>query len=532
MDTVLEADDPLAEAARLGFAGVELTVSRAQLRSSGPVASSLLRRTTAYGVDVHALVLGEHNAGGIASADPRTAGTAAEDVRLAVGLAVELGADVVLVPFFLRAALRTDADIGRCAEGFSALCPDAAARGVTLCFEGTLPAARIHELAGRVDSPAFGCYFDLANPLARGLDPPTEIRELGTLVRRVHIKDMLVQPGDVRPGLGRVDFSACAAALRAIGYDGWLTLETPPAPPPLVARDLSFVRTIFPSLLAGAWPRFGAFSYDHVRGQWDRLVADFGHAGLEAIALGGELLDECLADPDGCEAKRSRLEEHGLAVAGLAGYRNLVAPDAGARMSNITFLGRCLELAPRLGTYVVATETGTRDPTGDWTDSPANWGEEAWRLLEQALETLVPVAERTGTILALEGHVKNVLKTQSQLLHLLERFPSQHLQVVCDPYNYLSSHLVPAQERATRELLDRFEDRFAVAHLKDVDSRGVEFGSPEFGTGIFAQGPYLEFLRTKRPDLPLILEHLERERIPAAISRVEETIGRLSGARP
>jgi sugar phosphate isomerase/epimerase len=532
MDTVLEAADPLAEAARLGFEGVELTVSRAQLRSADRVASSLVRRTTSSRLHVHALVLGEHNAGGIASADPQTAGAAAEDVRLAVGLAVELGADVVLVPFFLRAVLQTDADIDRCAEGFAALCPDAAAHGVALCFEGTLPARRIRELAGRVDSPAFGCYFDLANPLARGLDPPTELRELGTLVRRVHIKDMLVRPGDVRPGLGRVDFSACAAALAAIGYDGWLTLETPPAPPPLVARDLSFVRTIFPPLRADDWPRFGAFSYEHAPGQWDRLVADFGHAGLEAIGLGGELLDECLADPDGCEARRARLDDHGLAVAGLAGYRNLVAPDAGARTGNVAFLGRCLELAPRLGTYVVATETGTRDPTGDWTDSPDNWGEEAWRLLEDALETLVPVAEEAGTILALEGYVKNVLKTQSQLLHLLERFPTQHLQVVCDPYNYLSSHLVPAQERATRELLDRFEDRFVLAHLKDVDPRGVELGSPEFGTGIFAQRPYLEFLRTRRPDLPLILEHLELERIPAAIARVKETVGLLSNERP
>ncbi len=95
---------------------------------------------------------------------------------------------------------------------------------------------------------------------------------------------------------------------------------------------------------------------------------------------------------------------------------------------------------------------------------------------------------------ALEGYVKNVVKTQSQLLDLLERFPTQHLQVVCDPYNYLS-RTSPAQERATAELLERFEDRFVVAHLKDVDRDGAEAGSPAFGTGIFPQGPYLEFLR-------------------------------------
>ena len=96
---------------------------------------------------------------------------------------------------FLEAQIRTDDDVDRCADAFATLCPAAAERGVTLCFEGLFPADGIQTLAARAASPAFGCYFDLANPLRRGLDPPTEIRALGPLVRRVHIKDMLVRPG-------------------------------------------------------------------------------------------------------------------------------------------------------------------------------------------------------------------------------------------------------------------------------------------------------------------------------------------------
>ena len=110
-----------------------------------------------------------------------------------------------------------------------------------------------------------------------------------------------------------------------------------------------------------------------------------------------------------------------------------------------------------------------------------------------------------------------MLKTQSQLLEVLERFSTPHLQVVCDPYNYLSSHLLAAQDRATSELLARFEDRFVVAHLKDVDPGGVEVASPAFGTGVFNQQPYLEFLRDRRPDLPLVLEHLALDEIPQAM---------------
>ena len=151
----------------------------------------------------------------------------------------------------MRAELVNDADDDRAVAAFQALCPQAAEQGVTLCFEGSLPAQRIASLASRVASDAFGCYFDLANPLAhKGLDSPTEIRALGGLIRRVHVKDTRVRTGDCRPGTGRVDFAECALALSEIGYDGWLTLETPPAPPPLVARDLSYTRSVFEGLEA------------------------------------------------------------------------------------------------------------------------------------------------------------------------------------------------------------------------------------------------------------------------------------------
>ena len=524
MDAALARPDAVFEVAEeLGFAGVELSLTRAQLRSGEP--GSLRPRERGRDLAIHALVLGELNHGGIADADPSVANAAADDVRHAVAWAAELGTDVVLVPFFMRGQILDQAGFDRCTAAFAELCPLAAERGVTLCFEGLLPAREIRLLAERVGSPAFGCYFDLANPLRRGFDSPTEIRALGLLVRRVHMKDTWATPGDVHPGRGRVDFPECARALDEIGYDGWLTLETPPGPPPLVARDLSFTRTVFPRLEGGrAWPRFGAISYELHGRTFEELGDELAGLGLESVQLGGEPLAGCLADPELAPAARRTLAERGVSVVGVAGYRNLVAPDPAAREANIDFLARCLELAPSLGTWVVATETGSRHPSSDWTDSPENWGTEAWRLVDDALERLLPVAESAGTILALEAHVKNVLKTQSQLLGILDRFPTQHLQVVCDPYNYLSSHLLPVQERATHEFLTRVEDRFVLAHLKDVAAAGAESHTPELGGGVFAQAPYLEFLRTRRPDLDLVVEHLP----PEAIPRVTETVRRLA----
>jgi sugar phosphate isomerase/epimerase len=315
-----------------------------------------------------------------------------------------------------------------------------------------------------------------------------------------------------------VDFFASAEALREIDYDGWVVLETPPAPLELVGRDLAYARGVLPELGRAEWPRLGIFTYDFEAGEWDALVAACRRMGLQAVQLGTALLDECLERPERIE----QLED--VSVAGLAGYRNLVAPDEAVRRANIEFIARCLEVAPRLGTSVVATEAGTRHPTGEWIDAPENWRPEVRALLDEALAELLPVAERAGSILALEGMVKHVLKTPGHVIDVLERFPTRHLQLVCDPYNYVSSHLVPARERVAAQLLEHFEHRFVLAHLKDVASGGAEVDTPEFGTGVFPQHLYVEFLSRRRPDLPLILEHLPLEHVPAAAERVRALV--------
>ncbi len=139
LDSVLvTADDVFSDARRLAFSGIELTLERAKLRSAGADAelARLRRAAEQSSLDIHALVLAEHNHGGIAATSAGTASAAVRDVEAAIEWAAALGAEVVLVPFFLEADLRSDADFDRCADAFAALCPLAERRGVTLCYEG------------------------------------------------------------------------------------------------------------------------------------------------------------------------------------------------------------------------------------------------------------------------------------------------------------------------------------------------------------------------------------------------------------
>jgi sugar phosphate isomerase/epimerase len=505
-----DARESFERARGIGCDGVEVVLLRRHLRDAA-IPSALAAAKDVTGLEIPSFVLDDHNLGGIAAADPVVAAAAADEVRVAVQWAAALGVGVILVPFFVGAEIRDESAFERTAAAFRELCPFAAAKGVVLAYEGTLPAARVRALADRVGSPAFACYFDLANLLVRGLDPPTEIRALGGLVCRVHVKDLLARKNDCRPGLGRVDFAECAAALAEIGYDGWLVLETPAAPVPVVARDVAFTRAAF-GVGRDSDPVYGAFS-DGIAG-WPELVETFAALGLGAVQVGGELLDRSLADGELAAEGRAALAAAGVRVVALSGYRNLVA-----QQRDLAHVRRCLELAPAFGTWVVATGAGTRSGEHDWADHPDNWSAETWQRLDEAIDELLPAAERNGTVLALEGTWMTALRTLSQVLDLLERHPSPNLQLVCDPYNFVSYELLPAQRRFLAEYLTRFEPHFVLAHLKDVGVEGEKTTRPEFGTGVFEQRPYLDFLRRRRPDLPLVLEHLPLEHVPAAIER-------------
>jgi sugar phosphate isomerase/epimerase len=520
-------------AKRLGLEGVEVMVTHQQLMDPEQKRlRDLVRARDVSGIEIPSLLLADHDVErGISRPEPVLAAEAAKDIRRVVDWAVELGAGVILVPFFEAAEIVTEADFQRAVCGFRELCPPTFAKGVHLCCECTLAADELLRLAEEIGSEGFGCYFDTANVVFLGMDTATEIRKLGSLIKQVHVKDCRIFPGDCRLGQGLVDLTESAAALREIGYDGWLVGEfteypddpgTPIPPPEIVAHDISFTQFLFPELKRmETWPRLGAAACDFKRGELSQLIGNFNGYGLSAVQWCGELLEEALEHPSGIPGIRDELEANGIIVAGLSGAGNLVSPDPDEREATITFLKRCLEAAPLFGSSVVTAQTGTRHPEGGKLPSLENQSGEVWELLCTALEELLTVAERHGSILAIEGHINHVLRTEGQIIGLVDRFPTKHLRLVLDPYSYLSKHLLPAGDRTVAGYLDRWGHLFVLAYLRDVGPEGAETNLLEFGQGVFPQALYLDFLRTRRPDLPIILEDLPFDHIPVAIQRIQ-----------
>ena len=402
-------------------------------------------------------------------------------------------AGAILVPFFGRGELHDEADLDRAADAFRALCPNRRRRRRRALLRGHAarrrdPGARRaashrERSAATSTSPTSSCAAWTARP---------RFVRSGRSSAACTSRTFASTVGDCPPGLGSVDFAESARGARRDRLRRLGRARDSAAPRPSSSRATSR-------------------SHDRCcRGSRGRSGRGSGSSRTSSVAANGtRAIETCERfGLDGAAARRAaargmsraaggrstsvvaRLDDAGISIVALAGYRNLVAPDdgnAGARISTSS----CAASSWRrgFGTSVVATETGTRSRDGDWEDSPEN----ALTRGARAARRVARRARRRGRARGRRSSrsrrtVKNVLRTPVSSLGLLERFASPHLQVVLDPYNYVSHHLVAAHERLTRAFLDRFEHRFVLAHLKDIDPGGADFGTIEFGTGELRAG--------------------------------------------
>ena len=195
----------------------------------------------------HNITFSSVAAGGILNSIPlATEPQSAVYVIDAVEAAAALGAKNILIAFFgsgdlrLRGATRKfrerkengysyfDLDtkaVKRVVEALRQIAPRAEDAGIALGIENTLTAKQNLEIIDGIGSKIAQVYYDVGNSWGNGYNVPEEIRMLGNdRICEVHLKDwntpMLGSEGCM------VDMVQCAEALKDIGYDKWLVLET------------------------------------------------------------------------------------------------------------------------------------------------------------------------------------------------------------------------------------------------------------------------------------------------------------------
>ncbi|MDX2036615.1 MAG: sugar phosphate isomerase/epimerase family protein [Isosphaeraceae bacterium] len=140
------------------------------------------------------------------------------------------------------------------ADGLAPVLEHAADLGVLLLVEPE-PGLLIEttdqylELAAMLDSPALGLNFDVGHAFCMREDLPAAIARCAGVTRHYHLEDIAATRvhHHLVPGEGAIDFAAVVSAIRATGYDGWLTVELYPNvddPDQAGARALEVIRPL------------------------------------------------------------------------------------------------------------------------------------------------------------------------------------------------------------------------------------------------------------------------------------------------
>ena len=241
------------EAARLGFDGVELDVG-------GNYADTMLWNANGRkelrdlseksGAELASVCLGVMWGTSLANPAPDVQEEAKNIITDSVKFCRELGAEFILVPItpFRGGDINSDQAVKNWIEALKPCAPTAEEYEVILAVEnvggGVCPSAkRQMEIIEGVNSPFVQAYYDFGNGLSLGNDPIEEINLLGKHIAAVHAK----APGGTYLGEGDLDFDAVAEALKGIGYDGYIILETAATDNPAEAasKNLAFLKKLF-----------------------------------------------------------------------------------------------------------------------------------------------------------------------------------------------------------------------------------------------------------------------------------------------
>ncbi len=216
----------LEQARQAGLAGVEVNVGGAadRLEIADPkVRARYKEQMQQTGLPICSLMMGLLNSNPLAS-DPR----APAWLEQSIDSARDMGARVILVAFFGNGDLLgpdgkvKTADVDVAVQRLKAAAPRAKDAGVILAIENYLNGEENMRILDRINHDAVRYYFDVYNTgTTKGHNVPADIRLLRDRTVQFHFKN-----GGNYLDHDKAQFEPIAAAIKEIGYRGWIVLET------------------------------------------------------------------------------------------------------------------------------------------------------------------------------------------------------------------------------------------------------------------------------------------------------------------
>lgn len=234
-----------------GFDGVEIFVSPQEPASAQPVKRVLdranLERTTCSVLPRDA---------NLVSTQPEVRARGVEYLKRCVARTAELDARLFCGPLYaalgvMSGTRRTQDEWSWAVEGLRIVARYAQEQGVMLCLE---PLNRFEtyflntlddsaRLVREIGAPNVLVHFDTFHANIEEQNPAAALRLIAKELGHVHISEN----DRGIPGTGHNDWRGILLALKDIGYDGWLTIESFAQPEPELAAAAAIWRDLAPS---------------------------------------------------------------------------------------------------------------------------------------------------------------------------------------------------------------------------------------------------------------------------------------------
>jgi len=258
-----------------------------------------------------------------------------------------------------------------------------------------------------------------------------------------------------------------------------------------------------------------------------RIKAD-GFAGVICqYAFKDVRFDPLAPDWEAARKIADSFDRNGIKIVGLYGYYNVVDPDPDKRKRGAARMEFLIANWKRLGSPVIATETGTFNPQSEWAESPENATEKGYLECRSALEKLARAAEKSGAIISIEPYWKNVISSTERAERLFREVKSPALKLVMDPCNYFRKEDLANMQATLKDIFRRVGAQTILAHAKDVKASADGTDLPAAGKGVLDYPLYLRLLARLDRELYLAIEHLALDDVARARDYVRSQFERI-----
>lgn len=214
------------------------------------------------------------------------------------------------------------------------------------------------------------------------------------------------------------------------------------------------------------------------------------------------------------DATVAAAQAHGLTIAEVGVWRNMLDPDEDRRQAAIRYTIGQLELADRIGARCCVNILGARGPRWDGAYKQ-NFTRETWQLGVQTIRQVIDAVNPKNTYFTIESMPWMYPTGPDEYLRLLEDVGRDRFAVHLDVFNWITT---PQRYFFNQEFVDECFEKLGPfiksCHLKDVRLEG------EYTLRLRETCPgdggidLLHLIRTAErcdPDMPFIIEHLDSD---------------------